>query len=318
MRVTAVTLLFAAALARAQQAPPQDTTFTSTVPLVVAPVSVMDTARRPIDGLAGNDFNLLVDGKPRVFDDEGAIPPIALVVVVETGPDSAAPLVKVSKTGSMIEPLIIGRRGRAAILTYDSEIRVLQEFTNDPYAIGRAYSRLSQRGGGARMLDAVSKAVAMLSSTLKDSRRVILLIGGSRDSGSESKLPDVLTDAQAANVSIFAVTWSAFLSGLAARPGETAPPGGMNLFALFSRIKQQGQESTAGVLTNYTGGRRLSFVKQDALEEAVAAIGEEIHSQYLLSFNPPPDESDGFHSIHVRLPRRPGAQVRTRPGYWRK
>ena len=40
-------------------------------------------------------------------------------------------------------------------------------------------------------------------------------------------------------------------------------------------------------------------------------IGEDLHSQYLLSFTAAPDAGARFHSITVAVPGRPGAKVRT-------
>jgi VWFA-related protein len=218
----------------------------------------------------------------------------------------------------MIQPLITGQRGVAAVLAHDSELRLVQGFTADPFAITDAFAKLEPVAGGSRMLDAAGKAIGMLSRDVPNHRRVLLLIGESRDGGSESKLEHVLTDAQVHNVAVYSLTWSAFLSAWVTKPGEVPPPqGGMNdLLALFRHLSKQGKENAAEQLTEYTGGRRLFFVRQGALEQAVAAIGEELHSQYLLSFSPRPEDRVGFHSIQVRVPSRPNATVRTRPGYW--
>jgi hypothetical protein len=69
------------------------------------------------------------------------------------------------------------------------------------------------------------------------------------------------------------------------------------------------------VYTKYTGGREYSFMKQGALERAVAEIGEELHSQYLLTFSPNNLSEGGFHEIEVRV-AKPELKVRTRNGYW--
>jgi VWFA-related protein len=309
MRTAPLALLVLACFAQ------DPTTFRSTVPLVIAPVAVTDREGQPVDGLQSKDFQLLVDGQPRLFDSDVTIQPVALVIAVMTGPDSAPALAKISRAGSMIQPLITGQRGVAAVLAYDQEIRILQDFTADPFAIGAAFERLSQSGSGGRMLDAAAQAIKMLRGRV-GYRRVLLLIGESRDRGSESKLEDVFTDAQVDNVSIYTITWSGFLSAWAAKPGEAAPSGGMNLLALFSLIHRQAQKNTAEALAAYTGGRRFSFVRQNALEQAISAIGEELHSQYLLSFTPLAQEREGYHTIDVRVPKQRDVTVRTRPGYW--
>jgi hypothetical protein len=69
-------------------------------------------------------------------------------------------------------------------------------------------------------------------------------------------------------------------------------------------------------LAQYTGGRHLSFTRLRGLENVISHVGEELHSQYLLSFTPVASEAAGYHSIDVRLKTRPDARVRTRPGYW--
>ena len=48
---------------------------------------------------------------------------------------------------------------------------------------------------------------------------------------------------------------------------------------------------------------------------AIAAIGTEIRSQYILSYNPDNKVEGGFHKIVV-IVNRPELNVRTRPGYW--
>jgi VWFA-related protein len=308
--------LLAALVLLVPGAPTQETTFRTSVPLVVAPVTVTDAAGKPVDGLSGRDFTLLVDGKPRPFDDDGAIPPVALVVAVQTGDGSAPALAKVARIGPMIQPLITGRRGRAALVAFDREVRTLHDFTNDPYSIVPAFARLGERGGGSRLYDAIDRAVRLLETRPRDHRRILLLFGETRDGGSESKLEHVLTRAQMHNVAVYSVTWSAFLTAMAAKPGEAPPSSGLNLIALFSKIRRQAQRNAAEVFSEYTGGRRFSFVKYDTLEAAVSAIGEEIHSQYLLSFHPPSGEAQGFHRIEVVAPARPDVRIRTRPGYW--
>jgi hypothetical protein len=51
------------------------------------------------------------------------------------------------------------------------------------------------------------------------------------------------------------------------------------------------------------------------LEDAIASIGEEIHSEYVLSYAP--DHADpGYHRILVEVAKQKNAVVHTRPGYF--
>lgn len=78
-------------------------------------------------------------------------------------------------------------------------------------------------------------------------------------------------------------------------------------------IGRTGSKNTAEALAEHTGGRVLSFLRQRGLEQAVARIGEELHSQYLITFKP---GGEGYHRIAVQVKGRPELTARTRPGYW--
>ncbi|MBK5294966.1 MAG: VWA domain-containing protein [Acidobacteriia bacterium] len=283
---------------------------------MITPVSVTDRSGHPIDGLSERDFVLLDNGEPRKMDGDIIIEPIALVIAVQTSSSSAAALTKVRAVGSMIEPLITGQRGTAAVLTFDNQLKLVQPFTGDADLLPKAFRSLRPAGSGGRMLDAVEESVRLLREGPAHHRRVLLLIGEAKDRSSEAAVESVLTEAQRENISIYAVTYSTFLSAFSVKAHEVPPPGGMDLLALFSQLRIHAKENAAESLTRYTGGRRYFFLKQKALEQAVSAIGEELHSQYLLSFAPAPESRTAYRSIAVKVPSRPDAVVRSRPGYW--
>jgi len=68
------------------------------------------------------------------------------------------------------------------------------------------------------------------------------------------------------------------------------------------------------VLTAATGGTQMHFRKQGELEGAIAALGVQLRSAYLLSYYPSSTEA-GYHTIHVDV-NVPGAKAWSRPGYW--
>ena len=84
---------------------------------------------------------------------------------------------------------------------------------------------------------------------------------------------------------------------------------------IFKSVKSIFVDDALDVFTRYTGGKQYSFIKEKALERAVTALGEELHSQYLLSYTPNNLSEGGFHEIKVVV-NRPNLEVRTRPGYW--
>jgi len=67
-------------------------------------------------------------------------------------------------------------------------------------------------------------------------------------------------------------------------------------------------------LTAATGGTQIHFRRQNELEDAIATIGVELRSAYLLSYSPSSTEI-GYHTVDVRVDV-PGARAYARPGYW--
>ncbi len=290
----------------------------TTVRLVIAPTTVVDARGRYIDGLTERDFLLRDNGQPRDIHVDFAYIPISLVIAVECSFPSAAVLNKTHKIGSMIEPLVTGERGEVAVVAFDSEVAVQQDFTADFEKVEKALRRIQPGDDGAKTVDAVAESVRLLAARPPERRRVLLLISETRDRGSRTKLEDVITQAQQENVAIYPLTYSPYTTAFTAKAGTTPPPdwAGINIIAIFSEIGRLAKANAAEAFAKYTGGERLSFTRQKALEQAVARIGEELHSQYLLSFVAAPEAVGTFHAIAVSVPGRPGAKVRTRPGYW--
>ena len=92
--------------------------------------------------------------------------------------------------------------------------------------------------------------------------------------------------------------------------------GGGGLLAIFTEIGRLAKTNIGSALAEYTGGRHVSFATLRSLENDLAAIGKEVHSQYLLTFTPPDEPVAIYHRIEVKIANHSEAIVRTRPGYW--
>jgi hypothetical protein len=85
---------------------------------------------------------------------------------------------------------------------------------------------------------------------------------------------------------------------------------------IFESAKGAIVPNSLEVYSNYTGGLEQDFVSVTGLEEAVARIGEEIHTQYLLTFTPQAGGKGGYHRLEVRVLSAANYRVNTRLGYW--
>jgi len=85
---------------------------------------------------------------------------------------------------------------------------------------------------------------------------------------------------------------------------------------IFKGIKGIFVDNPSELYTKFTGGREYSFATQKGLDQVITDIGEELHSQYLLSYTPTNQDEAGFHTINVVVKGRPNLKIRTRPGYY--
>ena len=303
---------------------PDSSTIRANVPLVLAPVTVTDKKGNFIDGLSVDDFRLTDDGvaqKIRMDTSDTVLAPVSLMVLIQASGISAPALARIERVGGMIKPLVIGQRGQAAVIEFDDEIRVRTDFTPDSDLISAAFQRTRSRSiRTARLIDAVAEGIRMLDTRSPNNRRVMLILSESRDRGSKGKLSDVIEQAQRAGVVVYPATYSVqgstFLSSPSTSPSMPGGDDNVNILGGIQELARIGKANVADALARTTGGRHLSFLTLGSLENVISRAGEEIHSQYLLSFTPTPSAKDGFHQIQVAIPSHPDAVVRVRMGYW--
>ncbi|HEY3937074.1 MAG TPA: VWA domain-containing protein [Bryobacteraceae bacterium] len=217
----------------------------------------------------------------------------------------------------MIPEAVVGANGEAAIVTFDDHVNVVQEFTTDADAISNIFRQLKPADNrGGRMIDAVEEALKLLANRPGPRRANILIIGESRDRGSEEKLSDLLAEIQRTGVTLYSLTYSAYLTPFTTKAGDYTPPDGGGLLTAITETSRLAKRNTAEALTNITGGRQLKFETKSKLENDLMRLGNEIHSRYFISFTPDLTQTPNFHHLEVRIKDRRDAVIRTQPGYW--
>ncbi len=319
-------------------------TITTTVRIVMTPVTVTDRGGALVTGLAPADFRLLDNGKQQKITEDLAAHPISMVIAVQANAQVEKILPQIQKLGSAIQAQVLGDEGEAAILQFDHRIQTIADFTSDPDQISKALKKLKPGSNSSRLNDASIEGVNLLKSRPQTRRKVLLLISESRDNGSELKAREVLSAAEFANIVIYSIDISHLMSSLTAPAPvgrstlDNRPPGAVHLpmgnvetpttqsqmalgnFAplikdIFLAAKGVIVPNPLEVYTTYTGGREYSFMKQKALDQAVSDLGEELHGQYLLTYNPNNQDEGGYHNIVVQV-LKPGLKIRARDGYY--
>jgi VWFA-related protein len=299
----------------------QEPTFKTQAPLVLVPVTVSTKTGERIWGLQDGDFQLLDNGQER----KATVEPwgtyqshVSLVIVIQTSSLSHSAILKVKKIAGMLDS-ITGEGGEVAVVTADDDVQTPLDFTTRWESIQETFEKLKARDACAgRVLDGVEAAIAMLSQKPQGQRRLILVLSEARDRGSKAKASDVLTHAQQQSVTIYTATYSAYVTPFTTKGADyqAGPIGGGDLFQVFIEIARATKQNMGKALAEYTGGRQLGFNTLHHLEEDLAEIGKEVHSQYQLSFVPSTEQTPVYHEITVKVKGNPDALIRARPGYW--
>ena len=300
----------------------QGPTIRTNVPLVVIPVSVTDERGHFVYDLVPSDFVVFDNGQSRsvrVDDPDSITAPLDLVVLIQTSDLSNSALLKIKKVGTMIQAAVVGANGEAAVVTFADQVTTVQSFTSSADAIGGSFRGLqSVKTRKGRLLDAVAKGLDMLANKPKAARSALLIVGESKDRGSETKLEDLLPAIQRSGVTIYSLAYSAYLTPFTTKASEYSPPEGGHGWILdsISEAVHATKQDTCKALTGATGGRQLKFETQSKLENDLIRLGSEMHSRYIVSFTPAQELQGGFHKIAVEISGRPQLHVQARPGYW--
>jgi hypothetical protein len=171
------------------------------------------------------------------------------------------------------------------------------------------------------------------------------MIAEKRDRSSQAKLDEVMAQVERLNAGVYWLTYSPLLEPYTVKP-KTAEdlkpeaerikvakcafcpqpddtpvppdlgpiPGGLPY--VLGELLRLRKPDLSSLFPRTTGGLTLSFLKKNALEHAIQHVGEEVHRQYILTFQPKGGEPLGFHTIRVEVKDRPELRVRTREGYW--
>ena len=248
------------------------------VRLVAVPTLVYSKDNQLIPGLKKTDFRVLDNGVAQVVDLDTDDTPVSVAIAIQANRENPS---FIAKVGSVMDALLVGATGRAAVLAYNKEIKVLKPFGSGD--VRQAFRAISFSGGDARAIDAGMQAIAMLKVRPRTQARVLLYIGQAMDRGSKASWATLEQEADRENVSIY------LLNSSDARVNPLSP------------------------IVAATGGTELHFHRQPELENSIAALGVELRSAYVLSYYPSVSEA-GRHTISVEV-SVPGAKALARPGY---
>jgi VWFA-related protein len=353
-------LLLTASAVHAQTSAPQNAPDMPTAPtisvrstLVVVPALVKTKSGELVFTLKADDFTVKDDGIPQHLrleeDTDGQ--PLALVVVVESGGDGARHLEEYHALGPLLEAIIGNVPHRIAVVDFDSEPELLQDFTTNTDAAATALDQLQRGDQGAAVLDAMAYAVEMLRKQPPSYRRAILLLSETLDQGSHIQLEDALHALSDTNTSIYALGFSSTKTEIKHEASkfnsdEPGPPHGcftkdpnadpnskesraeQNFDCLAQllpplRLARMVELATRNSLrknvpetcARLSGGEYFGFKDARSLRRGLFTISNDVPNRYVLTFRPNAPHL-GLHALQVDLKDRPQLRIDARTEYW--
>jgi len=286
---------------------------------VLVPTLVEKRGGGILYGLKAGDFVLEDNGVPQTIrvQEEMDTAPVALVVAVEEGGASVLEFDKLAKMGPLLDVFLTDPRSRAALVGFDSEPELLEDYTHDGDRINSDLQRLRPGDGGAAILDTVNYAVALLETQPKDFRRVLLLISEERDHGSKHTKPaQLIQRIGESDVLVLSVSFSPALAELGHDVKDSSPDQAtMNMVSALVMAIKAFKKNVAKEVAEESGGEYTTFVGDKRFEARVLTAAKDARNRYLITFRPT-DLTPGLHTIRVRTTQDYGARIVARANYW--
>jgi Ca-activated chloride channel family protein len=287
---------------RAQEQEPaeSDQVITVDVDLVNVLFTVADDDGDLVTDLTQSDFLVFEDGIPQtisIFESETNLPLTIALIIDVSGSIRDKLRFEQEAAIEFFYTTIQEGRDQGMLITFDSAVDMLQDFTDNPEALSEA-TRLMRAGGGTALYDAIYLAVDQkLSASDREGRRVVVVISDGDDNASRVSLTETLELAQRNDVAIYTIS--------------------TNSTANFVTPEQRRGDRTLETFAVETGGRAFFPFKLEELAVNFADISEELRSQYTLAYAPTNLARDGsYREIRVGTTTDDDLEVKHREGYY--
>jgi Ca-activated chloride channel homolog len=249
------------------------------VDLVLVPVTVLDHADKPVNGLRADNFTILDNQQAQTikyFSSEDV--PISLTVILDASGSMAA---RMDDARQAVIELFNGSNPQddLRMITFGDQVRALGNFSDSLDDVHRTVASI-QADGFTALWDAMYLGLAELQGAAQ-SRKAIVLISDGGDNHSRYTQPEIKSLLQESDVQVYAI-------------------------GMFDRNARTFEERMGPLrldeVTRATGGRLFSVHDRSDLQRALNHISLELRNQYLLGYCPSSRERDGkWRHIKVKV-----------------
>ena len=270
--------------------------------LVTIDATVTDKDGNFIRNLKLEDFVVYDDDEPQKLDffeanEEAAMTrPLAVVVAIDASGSIKPEEIARQREATESFMRLVRPESLFAVIAFNSDTRVLQDFTSEPKKISQAFQKIGEVTGSSKIFGSIDRAVSMLKRAPRFRngrrlRRVVIVLTDGYDNVSPPDQADLIRRANDAEVTVYSITLPSYM------PGAGSNKRIMTLLDV-SRIVPM------------TGGADFSADTKD-FTPVFKAIAEEIRSSYTLAYYPPEkNRRDGrAHRIRIEC-KQSGAIIR--------
>ena len=297
------------ALAMTSAGAPQQPTYRGTNETVRVFVTVIDKDGRLVTTLTKDQFEARDDGKPQpitVFDNSPQ--PIQIVVLLDVSGSMVGNLALLRAASTQLFKAL-GPDDVARVGTFGRDVVISPEFTHDIGALEAALPDRILENTPTPMWRAIDDAMDGFD-VKSERRRVVLILSDGKDTGPVGFSRRVSSQA---GVIDRARTDSVMVYGVGLESRGPRQPVGLGAGGLSSMLAADLPDPGLARTADETGGGYAEVRPRDDLSKAFAEIARELHSQYLLGYEPP--KRDGkTHRIEVRVSAK-GLTPRARKSY---
>lgn len=291
--ILAVLLILASIGPRSfSQDPP--TTIRTEVSLVNVVFTIIDKQSKHPGSFKSTDFEVFEDKQPQKIEyfsemGKGSDVPLTIALLIDTSASVKDTLdFEKATAAEFFKDVLRPAKDLALIMQFDSEVNLVQDFTQDQKTLTRALQRL-EAGNNTALYDAIYLA-AEEKLKKETGRKVMVVITDGEDTGSKIRKIEAIEAAQRNDVVIY---------------GIGVQGSGTNF---LSTLKSFAKE-TGGIAFN-------PQAKFSEIQDAFKSIGREIQGQYSLAYVSTNQKKDGaYRAIDLRCKTR-GIQIRARKGYY--
>lgn len=292
--------------------------------LISIPVTVATKNGAYVPSLSKGNFQVFEDGKEQEVAYFGSVDkPFTAILLIDVSGSTSLKIEQI-QDGAIAFVQQMLPQDKVMVISFDSGVHTLLEFSSDKNALETAIRKL-RFGGGTSLYDAVDRTLEKQLSKIEGKKAIVLFTDGV-DTTSRTSYERTVSAAIESEAVIFPIYLNTYLDaiGIGGGNGPMTAPAILGIPGMGGGTQQVGatrEQYALGRrylqdLANATGGRIYRpDNSSNGLNSAFEGIAEELRSQYEVGYYPNNAGNSGdVKKIKIRI-NRPNLIIRSRDSY---